>query len=149
MKYDKTKVILNQLVADLSIFSVRIHQVHWYMSGAGFLMMHPKMDELMDQVNSQLDEVSERLITLDGNPYSTLDEFIKESKLCEKKGSRDISIEEYVDYLLQGYQYLVSLYGKGITIAGEESDTCTEDIFIGHKKELEKLVWMLKSELRK
>lgn len=36
MKYDKTKVILNQLVADLSVFSVRIHQVHWYMSEAGF-----------------------------------------------------------------------------------------------------------------
>lgn len=149
MKYDKTTVILNQLVADLSVFSVRIHQVHWYMRGSGFLTMHPKMDELMDQVNYQLDEISERLITLNGNPCSTLDEFIKESKLCEKKGSRDISIKEYLDYLLQGYQYLVSLYGEGITIACEEGDSCTEDIFIGHKKGLEKLVWMLKSELKK
>ena len=31
MKFCETKKILNQLVADLSVFSVRIHQVHWYM----------------------------------------------------------------------------------------------------------------------
>ena len=28
MKFCETKKILNQLVADLSVFSVRIHQVH-------------------------------------------------------------------------------------------------------------------------
>ena len=29
----------------------------------------------MDDLNEQLDEISERLITLDGSPYSTLREF--------------------------------------------------------------------------
>lgn len=79
MKYTKTKAVLNQLVADLSQLSVVIHQTHWYMRGPEFLTLHPQMDEFMDEINAQLDEVSERLITLDGAPYSTLREFADNS----------------------------------------------------------------------
>ena len=68
MKYGKTKDLLNQLVADLSQFSVVIHQTHWYMRGPEFLTLHPLMDTFMDEINAQLDVVSERLITLDGAP---------------------------------------------------------------------------------
>ena len=41
--------------------SVVVHQTHWYMRGPGFLTLHPMMDEFMDDLNAQLDEVSERL----------------------------------------------------------------------------------------
>ena len=57
MKFEKTKEILNQLVADLSQFSVVIYQTHWYMRGPEFLTLHPQMDEYMDQINEQLDVV--------------------------------------------------------------------------------------------
>lgn len=147
MKFCETKKILNQLVADLSVFSVRIHQVHWYMCGGRFLTLHPKMDDLMEQINDQLDVISERLITLDGSPYSTLEEFFINSKLKEEKGSWNKTIDEQINYLLEGYSYLISIYEEGIEIAGKEGDDCTEDIFIGSKSELEKEIWMLKVEL--
>ena len=54
MKYEQTKEILNQLVADLSQFSVVIHQTHWYMRGPEFLTLHPLMDEFMDEINEQM-----------------------------------------------------------------------------------------------
>ena len=65
----KTKAVLNQAVAALSVAASIVHQVHWYMRGPGFLYLHPKMDELMDSLNAHLDEISERLITIDGEPY--------------------------------------------------------------------------------
>ena len=49
MSKEKTKLVLNQLVADLSQQAAIIHQVHWYMRGRGFLTLHPAMDKLMDQ----------------------------------------------------------------------------------------------------
>ncbi|EOE00181.1 Dps family protein [Enterococcus faecalis] len=147
MKFCETKKVLNQLVADLSVFSVRIHQVHWYMRGGRFLTLHPKMDDLMEQINDQLDVISERMITLDGSPYSTLEEFFINSKLKEEKGSWNKTIDEQINYLLEGYSYLVSIYEEGIETAGKEGDDCTEDIFIGSKSELEKEIWMLKAEL--
>ena len=39
--------------------------------------------------------------------------------------------------------YLIDLYEKGIEVTGEEGDDVTQDIFIGAKGALEKLVWML------
>ena len=65
----KTKAVLNQAVADLSVAASIVHQVHWYMRGSGFLYLHPKMDELMDSLNGHLDVISERLILLVGNHF--------------------------------------------------------------------------------
>lgn len=83
----KTKAVLNQAVADLSVAASIVHQVHWYMRGPGFLYLHPKMDELMDSLNSHLDKISERLITIGGEPYSTLVEFSSNSGLTETTGT--------------------------------------------------------------
>ena len=93
-KNAKTKAVLNQAVADLSKAASIVHQIHWYMRGAGFLYLHPKMDELMDALNDNLDEISERLITIGGAPYSTLKEFDDNSKLEETKGSFDKTMDE-------------------------------------------------------
>lgn len=38
----KTKAVLNQVVADLYTAHIALHQVHWYMRGAGFMVWHPK-----------------------------------------------------------------------------------------------------------
>lgn len=81
MKYQETKETLNQLVADLSQMAMIIHQTHWYMRGTNFLKLHPLMDQFMDEINDQLDVISERLLTLDGEPYSTLKEVATHTKI--------------------------------------------------------------------
>lgn len=149
MKYAKTKEVLNQAVADLSQMSMVIHQAHWYMRGPGFLTLHPMMDTFMDDINAQLDEVSERLITLDGAPYSTLKEMAENTKIKDEKGRWDRSMEERLATLVDGYRYLIDLYQEGIDAAGEEEDNVTEDMFIGFKGEIEKRVWMIQAHLGK
>lgn len=147
MKYEKTKEILNQLVADLRQFSVVIHQTHWYMRGAEFLTLHPLMDTFMDELNEQLDVVSERLITLDGAPYSTLQEFIDHTKIPDEKGTYERTIPERMAVLVQNYRYLADLYKKGIEIAGEEGDDSSQDIFTSFNTDIEKKIWMLQAKL--
>lgn len=149
MKFEQTKEILNQLVADLSQFSVVIHQTHWYMRGPEFLTLHPKMDEYMDQINDQLDVISERLITLDGAPYSTLQEFADHTGIDDEIGTYERTIPERMEKLVEGYRYLADLYQKGIDVSGEEGDDCTQDIFIANKTEIEKNIWMLQAKLGK
>lgn len=143
----RTKEVLNQLVADLSQFSVIIHQTHWYMRGNDFLTLHPQMDEFMDGINDQLDEVAERLITIGGAPYSTLSEFAAHTKLSDETGSYDKSIPERMERLVDGYRYLAELYAEGIDAAGEEGDNVTEDMFINFKGIVEKQIWMLTAKL--
>ena len=94
MAYEKSQAGLKPAVAALSKAASIVHQTHWYMRGPGFLYLHPKMDELMDDLNDTLDVVSERLITIGGAPYSTLKEFDEYSTLEEEVGSFDKSMTE-------------------------------------------------------
>ena len=142
----KTKEVLNQAVADLYVAHIALHQVHWYMRGRGFLVWHPKMDEYMDSLDSYLDEISERLITLGGKPYSTLTEFLQHSEIEEEEGEFR-NVEESLKRVLAIYRYLIALFQKALDVTDEEGDDVTNDIFVGAKAELEKTVWMIAAEL--
>ena len=127
--------------------STVIHQVHWYMRGPEFLTLHPLMDEYMDEINGQLDEVAERLITLGGAPYSTLKEFAENTGIKDEVGSYDLSIPEQMEKLVAGYRYLADLYEEGIEVSGEEGDDVTQDMFIEFKGAVEKKIWMVQAKL--
>lgn len=142
----KTKLVLNQAVADLYVAHVALHQVHWYMRGRGFLVWHPKMDEYMEALDGQLDEISERLITLGGSPFSTLTEFLQNSEIEEEVGEyRDV--EESLERVLAIYRYLSELFQKGLDVTDEEGDDVTNGIFSDAKTETDKTIWMLAAEL--
>lgn len=142
----KTKEVLNQAVADLYVAHIALHQVHWYMRGRGFQVWHPKMDEYMDSLDGYLDEISERLITLDGKPYSTLTEFLQHSEIEEEVGEF-LNVEESLERVLEIYRYLITLFQKALDVTDEEGDDVTNDIFVGAKADLEKTIWMLAAEL--
>lgn len=147
MKKSQTKVVLNQLVADLTQFSIVIHQTHWYMRGTQFLTLHPKMDEYMEEINGQLDEVAERLIMIGGTPFSTLKEFSENTKILDTKGTFDKKMEERLENLVEGYRYIRDLYTTGIKTANIEDDQVTEDMLIEFKGAIEKNIWLLQAEL--
>ena len=142
----ETKAILNQVVADLYVAHIALHQVHWYMRGRGFLVWHPKMDEYMDALDGQLDEISERLITLGGSPFSTLTEFLQNSEIEEEAGEYR-NVEESLERVLVIYRYLSELFQKGLDITDEEGDDVTNGIFADAKTETDKTIWMLAAEL--
>ena len=147
MKYQETKETLNQLVADLSQMAMIIHQTHWYMRGTNFLKLHPLMDQFMDEINDQLDVISERLLTLDGEPYSTLKEVATHTKIKDWPGNFDKTTPERLAHLVAGQRYLEDLYQHGIEVTDIEKDYSTQDIFIGFKTAIEKKIWMLQAEL--
>ena len=142
----KTKEVLNQAVADLYVAHVALHQVHWYMRGRGFLVWHLKVDEYMEALDGQLDEISERLITLGGSPFSTLTEFLQNSEIEEEAGEYR-NVEESLERVLAIYRYLSELFQKGLDVTDEEGDDVTNGIFADAKTETDKTIWMLAAEL--
>lgn len=149
MKYSETKEILNQLVADLSQLHMVVHQHHWYMRGSRFLTLHLYLDEVMDELDSQLDFVAERLVTLDGSPVSTLSEIAKMTKIPDEKGNWDETIDERYAKIIDGYRYLDKLYEKGIEVSDKEGDASTNDMLTGFHTAIEKRIWMMSAELGK
>lgn len=149
MRYPKTKEILNQLVADLTQLHMVVHQHHWYMRGNRFLKLHPYLDKVMDELANQLDEVSERLITLDGSPVSTLSEIAEKTNIKDEKGNWDETIDERYGKIIDGYHYLEDLYREGIKASDEENDYATNDLLTGFLSEVEKRIWMMSGEINK
>ena len=149
MSYTKTKEILNQLVADFSQMSANIHQVHWYMRGQGFLTLHPLLDTFKADVDEQLDDCAERLITLDGSPYSTLEEFYTNSKIKASTANWTDTLEERFAMLVDGYRYLSNLLQEGIDAAGDEGDNVTEDMLIDMLGSIQKRIWMVQAHFGK
>ena len=117
------------------------------MRGRGFLVWHPKMDEYMDSLDATLDEVSERLITIGGAPYSSMTEFLEHSNIEERRGAFTNNVEESLARVLEIFRYLASLYQKAMDVTDAEGDDVTNDIFVGAKAELEKNIWMVAAEL--
>lgn len=143
----ETKKVLNQAVADLSVAHSILHQVHWYMRGRGFAIWHPKMDDYMAELDGYLDEMSERLITLGGAPFSTLKEFSDNSQLEEVTGDYSLSVEEQLARVVAVFRYLVALFDKGLDVTDAEGDDVTNGLFADAKGQLEKHIWILQAEL--
>jgi starvation-inducible DNA-binding protein len=135
---------LNKIVATQGVLFTKLHQHHWYVKGPNFFTLHEKFEELYDEVNEQFDEFAERLLTIGGNPYSTLQEFIDNSSISEAPYTKEISSEEMVKTVLADFEIVVKDLEKGIELAGEAGDDDTEDLCIGYKTSLEKHMWMLK-----
>lgn len=149
MSYEKTQEVLNQTVADLSKASALVHQIHWYMRGAGFLYLHPKMDELKDQLDEHLDEFAERLITIGGSPFSTLAEFDENSKIKMTSATWDKSIANRLSELVIAYKYLTEQFTQALEISEKEGDAVTVDLYTTALGDVEKTIWMLEAELGK
>ncbi|MGT2756650.1 Dps family protein [Streptococcus ovuberis] len=142
-----TKEILNQSVADLSKAHSILHQIHWYMRGPGFMVYHPKMDDYMEELDGYLDELSERLITLGGAPFSTLREFDEQSNLTEVKGDYTRSMTENLERVVEVFRYLADHFQKGLDITDQEGDDVTNGLYAAAKESIEKHLWMLQAEL--
>lgn len=149
MKYQKTKEILNQLVADLTQMHMVVHQHHWYMRGARFLNLHPYLDEVMAELADQLDEVAERLVTLDGSPVATLSEIAAKTKIPDEEENWSETIDERYAKIVKGYRYLEGLYEEGIKVSAEEGDDSTNDMLISFHTAIQKRIWMMSAELGK
>ncbi|KRL95274.1 hypothetical protein FC21_GL000862 [Limosilactobacillus equigenerosi DSM 18793 = JCM 14505] len=147
MNNTATKQILNQLIVDTTQLSMIVHQTHWYMRGTDFLTLHPLMDEWRDDLEDQVDELAERLIVLDGAPTATLAEVVAQTKLTTQPGVYTRTMTDRLDELATDYRYLADLYQQGIEITGDAKDDSTQDILIGFKTAIEKLLWMIESEL--
>ncbi|MBU5595480.1 DNA starvation/stationary phase protection protein [Amphibacillus sp. MSJ-3] len=138
---------LNTLVATQGVLFTKLHQHHWYVKGNHFFTLHEKFEELYDEANDYFDEFAERLLTIGGKPYSTLQEFIDHSIIEESPYTNEVSQVDMVQSVLDDFDLLVKELYKGIELAGEAEDNVTEDLYIGYKTDLEKHMWMLRAYL--
>ncbi|MBS4750005.1 DNA starvation/stationary phase protection protein [Granulicatella sp. zg-ZJ] len=139
------ETVLNELVGNLGVLYIKLHQHHFYVKGEAFFRLHQKFEDYYNEVHEQLDEVAERLLMIKGKPVSTLAEFLEVSSIKEAPYTKEKSQIEMVKEVVEDFKVIVSLLEKGIDAT--EGDHVSQDMLIGIKGFYDKELWMLEATL--
>lgn len=138
---------LNVFLADQMITYVKLHNLHWYVHGKGFFVIHPKLEELYDQHAEVLDDVAERILTLGFTPIASLKKALTIGTIKELD---DVPVEQndVLRIVLADYEKISKDCKDIVDMATEKNDDVTVDMFTGFLAQFQKMVWMLKAALK-
>lgn len=145
----KAKVLttkLNALLADYQMFYQNLRGLHWNIKGKEFFELHLKFEELYNDAVIKVDEIAERILTLEGEPLHTFTDYIKNSEITEERGVTDGVAG--VQIVVANYSVLILKERAILTVAAEADDEGTVSLMSDYISQTEKTLWMLNSYLK-
>ncbi len=79
---------LNIFLSDLNVFYRKLQNYHWNIKGEIFFVIHPKLEEYYNEVNTQVDEIAEHILSLGGEPLGSLQDYLNITKIIEAKNEK-------------------------------------------------------------
>ncbi len=132
---------LNILLADYNLYYQKLRGFHWNILGKNFFELHEKFEELYNDAKVKIDEIAERILTLQHHPVSQFKEYIEMATIEEVTPL--LKDTEMVRELLTDHKKLLTQMRVVLTHADEAGDEGTIDMIGAYIRELEKLSWML------
>ena len=136
---------LNQLLADYQMFYQNLRGLHWNIKGREFFELHLKFEEFYDDAVIKVDEIAERILTLEGEPLHTFTDYLKTSNIKEEKGVTN-GIEG-VKIVVNNFSTLIQLEREILAKASDAEDEGTASLMSDYISQTEKTLWMLNSYL--
>lgn len=138
--------MLNQLLADYQLFYQNLRGFHWNIKGKEFFELHLKFEEFYNDAVIKIDEIAERILTLEGEPLHTFSDYVNTSKIKEEKGITN-GIEG-VKIIVDNFSTLILLEREILAKAGDADDEGTVSLMSDYISQTEKTLWMLNSYLK-
>lgn len=145
--FDQLTEKLNSLLANYQIHYQNLRSVHWNIRGKDFFQLHVKFEEYYTEAQVSIDEIAERILTLETVPLHTFQDYIDNSSIPVVKNVFDS--EGSVNAVVNGFQSLIKMEREIIEVAGELGDEGTIDLLTPMVSGQEKHVWMLNAWLGK
>ena len=79
---------LNAFLSDLNVLYRKLQNYHWNIKGKDFFTIHSKLEEYYNEINEEIDEVAEHILTLGGQPLGTLKDYINTTKITEAENKK-------------------------------------------------------------
>ncbi|MFD0797055.1 Dps family protein [Maribacter chungangensis] len=138
--------MLNQLLADYQLFYQNLRGLHWNIKGNEFFELHVKFEEYYNDAVIKVDEIAERILTLEGEPLHTFTDYLQTAKIKEIKyitnGKRGVEL------IVTNFSALILQEREILSLAGESDDEGTASLMSDYISETEKTLWMLNSYLK-
>lgn len=137
---------LNGLLADYQLFYQNLRGMHWNIKGKEFFELHLKFEELYNDAVIKVDEIAERILTLEGEPLHTFSDYLSISEIKEEKqvtnGIKGIEI------VVNNFSTLIIKEREILNLANDADDEGTSSLMSDYISETEKTLWMLSSYLK-
>ena len=137
---------LNELLANYSHFYMNVRGFHWNIQGEEFFTLHAKFEELYNDLMLKIDEIAERILTLEGTPFHAYSEYAKISEVPEVQGVSNGN--KAVSSILAALKIVITQQREILNLSGELDDEGTNALMSDYIREQEKLVWMYSAYLR-
>lgn len=131
---------LNELLATYQLHYQNLRSLHWNIKGPHFFELHLKYEELYSRVQVIIDELAERILTLNDTPYSNLSDYLKHSKIQES--SIVSEGRKGIEYVLTAQNTLLRMEKELLDHSAEIGDEGTNSFMSDLIKEKEKSNWM-------
>lgn len=139
-------VLLNSLLANYQVFYQNLRGLHWNIKGKVFFELHLKYEELYEDAIVKIDEIAERILTLEGNPLHSFADYLKIAKIAEEK--EVTNGEKGIQIILNNFAALLDIEREILSLASEAKDEGTVALISGYISQTEKTVWMLQSYMQ-
>ncbi len=143
---DKVSVLMNNLLADYTMYYHNLRGFHWNIRGHHFFSLHEKFEELYLDAAEAIDEIAERILTLGKTPLHTLTDYMEHAEInSEKNVSRE---EDAVEAITRNLSILLMNERKVLKTANEFEDEGTADMMTALINKKEKVHWMMRAWLQ-
>ncbi|GAB2589055.1 Dps family protein [Nitrincola alkalisediminis] len=143
-KADREKIAegLKHLLADTYTLYLQTHNFHWNVTGPQFRELHLMFEEHYNELALAVDDIAERIRTLDVAAPGTYKEFVRLSNIKEVDGVPEA--KDMVDLLTQGHETVVRTCREVLKLAQEADDESTASLASDRMRVHEKTAWMLR-----
>lgn len=139
--------ILNLVLADEYVIYTKTRKYHWNVKGMQFNNLHKFFEAQYRQLDDMIDDVAERARSLGGNTASTLQEFLKNTRIKEDPHVYP-QAGDMILGLLEGHESIIRMLRKDLdTCATKYSDMGTNNFLTDLMEKHEKMAWMLRAFL--
>ena len=137
---------LNVFLSDLNVFYRKLQNYHWNIKGKDFFIVHAKLEEYYNEINTQVDEIAEHILMLGGQPLGTLKDYLNTTKIVEaenKKVNSDIIFNE----IMKDYSTLLQDSINIKKMADENGENKTSALMDTLIEDYSKKIWMIKQSM--
>ncbi len=134
---------LKRLLADSYTLYLQTHNFHWNVTGPQFRELHLMFEEHYTELAVAVDDIAERIRTLDVPAPGTYKAFAALSSIKEVDGVPEA--KEMVRLLTQGHEQVVKTCRDALKVAQDADDESSAALISDRMRIHEKTAWMLRA----
>lgn len=139
---------MNKYLADTAVMYIKLHNLHWNVSGMQFKGVHEYLEALYDATTERMDSIAELIRMHDEYPAASVADYLKLSSIKELP-SEKIDIKSAMAIVLEDLQTFEK-QAKEVRAAAEKEDAFdVANMMEDHCADYQKTIWFIKSMLAK